>query len=88
MQSLGLNQNTHTLVFDRGNNSKKNLDIVKSLGFYYVGALTPYHHSEIIERAMEDMPEVVEMDNESLAALSVSYFRYSCNYHQSGNGPS
>jgi len=67
MQALGLKQDTHTLVFDRGNNSKKNLSIVKDLGFYYVGALTPYHHSGIIERAMEDMPEAVELDNESLA---------------------
>ena len=66
MQSLGLNQDTHTLVFDRGNNSKKNLDIVKSLGFYYVGALTPYHHKEIIGRVMEEM-STVRLNNESLA---------------------
>ena len=66
MQALGLKQDTHTLVFDRGNNSKKNLSIVKDLGFYYVGALTPYHHSGIIERAMDDMPEAVELENESL----------------------
>ena len=32
-----------------------------------MGALTPYHHSGIIERAMEDMPEAVELENESLA---------------------
>ena len=67
MQALGLKQDTHTLVFDRGNNSQKNLSIVKDLGFYYVGALTPYHHRGIIERAMEDMPEAVELENESLA---------------------
>ena len=66
MQSLGLNQDTHTLVFDRGNNSKKNLDIVISLGFYYVGALTPYHHKEIIERAMEEV-STVQINDESLA---------------------
>jgi transposase len=66
MQSLGLNQDTHTLVFDRGNNSKKNLDIVKSLGFYYVGALTPYHHKEIIDRATQEMSSI-SVNNESLA---------------------
>jgi transposase len=66
MQSLGLNQDTHTLVFDRGNNSKKNLDVVKSLGFYYVGALTPYHHKEIIDRATEEM-STIRINNESLA---------------------
>ncbi len=53
LESLGLNQDTHTLVFDRGTNSKKNLDIVKTLGFCYVGALTPYHHEEIIDRATQ-----------------------------------
>lgn len=67
MQALSLKQDSHTLVFDRGNNSKENLSIVKDLGLYYVGALTPYHHSEIIEKAMENMPEIVELDNESLA---------------------
>ena len=66
MQSLELNQNTHTLVFDRGNNSKKNLAIVKSLGFYYVGALTPYHHKEIIDRATQEM-STIRVNNESLA---------------------
>jgi len=66
MQSLGLNQDTHTLVFDRGNNSKKNLAIVKSLGFYYVGALTPYHHKEIIGRATKEM-SAITINNESLA---------------------
>lgn len=58
MQSLGLNQETHTLVFDRGNNSKKNLAIVKDLGLYYVGALTPYHHKEVINRAMKGITNI------------------------------
>jgi transposase len=66
MQSLGLKQDTHTLVFDRGNNSKKNLDIVNSLGFYYVGALTPYHHKEIIDRATQGM-STIRINNGSLA---------------------
>ena len=66
MQSLGLNQDTHTLVFDRGNNSQKNLAIVQSLGFYYVGALTPYHHKEIIGRATKEM-STITINNESLA---------------------
>jgi transposase len=61
-----LNQNTHTLVFDRGNNSKKNLAIVKSLGFYYVGALTPYHHKEAIDRAIEGMTNIT-VNYETLA---------------------
>ena len=66
MQSLGLNQDTHTLVFDRGSNSKKNLAIVKSLGFYYVGALTPYYHKEVIDRAIEGMTNIT-VNYETLA---------------------
>ena len=67
MQSLGLSQDTHTLVFDRGNNSKKNLDIVNEFRFYYVGALTPYHHKEIIDRAIEGMTNI-KVNHETLAA--------------------
>jgi len=66
MESLGLAQNTHTLVFDRGNNSKKNLSVVRELGFYYVGALTPYHHRELIDQAMEEEMTKVTLENQSV----------------------
>jgi transposase len=66
MQSLGLSLERHTLVFDRGNNSMKNLSVIKSLGFHYVGALTPYHHKDIIDRAMENM-STIGINNETLA---------------------
>jgi transposase len=65
LQSLGLNQDTHTLVFDRGNNSKENLAIVNSLGFYYVGALTPYYHKELINRSVEGMVSIT-VNNDTL----------------------
>ncbi|MBU0487770.1 IS1634 family transposase [Patescibacteria group bacterium] len=58
MQSLGLSLEKHSLVFDRGNNSKKNLDIVKQLGLYYVAALTPYHHKDIIEKSTGNMSSI------------------------------
>jgi transposase len=51
MIDLNFNIEKLTVVFDRGNNSKENLKIIKELGFYYVGALTPYHHKNIIEEA-------------------------------------
>ena len=54
MESLGMDIKKHTLVFDRGNNSRINLGIVKDLGIYYVGALTPFHHQSLIERSMDD----------------------------------
>jgi transposase len=66
MESLGLAQDTHTLVFDRGNNSKKNLSVVRELGLYYVGALTPYHHRELIDRAMDEQMATVTLDNQSI----------------------
>ncbi len=55
---LGLDMKKHTLVFDRGNNSKKNMSILKKLGFHYVGALTPYHHKKLIEDAEKSFREV------------------------------
>lgn len=51
METLGLDLEKHTLVFDRGNNSKKNLGLVAEAGLHYVGALTPYHHSDLLREA-------------------------------------
>lgn len=55
---LGLELSNHTLVFDRGNNSKKNLNIVKKFKLYYVGALTPHHHKKLINDADGNYKEV------------------------------
>ncbi len=66
MESLGLAQDTHTLVFDRGNNSKKNLALVQELGLYYVGTLTPYHHRELIDRAMNEEMTTVTLENQTV----------------------
>ncbi len=51
MRALKLDWAKHTLVFDRGGNSKKNLAQLKRLKFHYVGALTPSHHMDIIREA-------------------------------------
>jgi len=58
MQELGLNLKKHTVVFDRGNNSKPNLKILESLKLFYVGALTPYHHPKLIEDAYGNFEEI------------------------------
>jgi len=58
LKELGLDIEKHTLVFDRGNNSKKNLAIVKDLQLHYVGALTPYHHKELIDDAADNFDEL------------------------------
>ena len=49
--ALGLDLEKHTLVFDRGNNSKTNMDLVAQAGLHYVGALTPYQHPALLQRA-------------------------------------
>jgi len=51
MIALGLDMGKHTLVFDRGNNSKKNMALVEEMGLHYVGALTPYHHQALVDEA-------------------------------------
>jgi len=55
---LELNLEGLTIVFDRGNNSKKNLKIVEDLKLHYIGALTPYHHKDIINEAQNKYKEV------------------------------
>ena len=59
LKKLGLDQSKHTIIFDRGNNSKKNLGIVKELGLYYVGALTPYQHKKLIVDAGGSFKEII-----------------------------
>lgn len=51
MIKLNIDVSQHTIVFDRGCNSKNNLRKVKRLKLHYLGALTPYHHPELIEAA-------------------------------------
>ena len=51
LQALGMDLAEHTLVFDRGNNSKKNLAWVAQAKMHYVGALTPYHHKHLVAEA-------------------------------------
>ena len=52
IQELKLTNTEHTIVFDRGNNSKQNMLLVKDAQLHYVGALTPYHHKELIKNAL------------------------------------
>jgi transposase len=51
MKDLSMDLEKHTLVFDRGCNSKKNLALVARLKLHYVGALTPSQHLELIQDA-------------------------------------
>ena len=58
MEELGLDIKRHTVIFDRGNNSKGNMDIVRKLHLHYVGALTPYHHKKLISDAVDNFQEL------------------------------
>jgi transposase len=58
LKGLGLDVEKHTLIFDRGNNSKKNMAIVRDLQLHYVGALTPYNHKELIDEAIDNFEEL------------------------------
>jgi len=54
VKDLNMDLEKHTLVFDRGCNSKKNLAHVARLNFHYVGALTPSQHIKLIQDAEAD----------------------------------
>jgi len=57
MNGLGFDSNKHTIVFDRGNNSRDNMATVERLSLHYVGALTPYHHKQLVEDAVCNFKE-------------------------------
>lgn len=46
--ALNLDIEKHTIVFDRGNNSKQNMELLEQAKLHYVGALTPYHHRDLV----------------------------------------
>jgi len=51
MKDLKLDLDKHTLVFDRGCNSKANLALIRRLRLHYIGALTPSHHQDVLDDA-------------------------------------
>lgn len=63
LKDLGLDVEKHTLIFDRGNNSKKNMAIVRELQLHYVGALTPHNHKKLIDEAIANFQELDVGDN-------------------------
>jgi len=65
LNNLGLNPQQHTVVFDRGNNSKENLEKLRQSGMYYIGALTPTHWKQLIREA-EDKYQTVTVNEGQL----------------------
>lgn len=66
MKDLSMDLEKHTLVFDRGCNSKKNLALVARLKLHYVGALTPSQHLELIQDAEGNFTPVTVGDKKLL----------------------
>lgn len=65
MKELKIDISQHTIVFDRGCNSKNNLQKVKELNLYYIGALTPAHHEKLI-LAAEGKYTTTQIDDKKL----------------------
>ena len=61
---LGMNVDMHTIVFDRGCNAKKNLEIISNLKMHYVGALTPFHHKALVNDAENNFKQIIVNGNE------------------------
>jgi transposase len=53
IEKLKLNIEDNTIVFDRGNNSKQNMELIEKNKFHYVGALTPYQHKLLVDEALK-----------------------------------
>lgn len=64
LNNLGLDPDKHTVVFDRGNNSKENLQQLRQAGMYYIGALSPHHCRELITQAEDNYQPVTVNDDQ------------------------
>ncbi len=64
MELLKIDTSKHTIVFDRGCNSKKNLEKVNDLNLHYIGALTPSHHKDLLKAAEGKFIATQVWDNE------------------------
>lgn len=58
VNQLGLSLEDHTFVFDRGNNSKRNMALIRELKIYYVGALTPCHHKDLMKASSSNFQKI------------------------------
>jgi len=68
LNNLGLSPDQHTIVFDRGNNSKENFQQLREAGMHYIGALNPCDFRQQIHDA-EDTYQAVTIKE---AALQVA----------------
>jgi hypothetical protein len=57
-----------TLVYDKGNNSKHNQSLADELSLGLVGSLSPAHHPELLDVALDQFSELDQLPGTSLAA--------------------
>jgi len=69
MEELRLDLQRHCIVFDRGNNSRENLALVRTAGLHYIGALSPSQHATLVDDAMGHMSERVEITGMNLCVF-------------------
>ena len=52
-----------TIVFDKGNNSKKNIELLDKTAYHFVGSLNPYDYKHFLEIPLEEF-QLVQRENE------------------------
>jgi len=72
LKKLGFPPDQHTFIFDRGNNSKYNFERLRSMGYCYVGALTPAYHKNLVKEA-SDQFQSIEVEGQSMLTYRKKY---------------
>ena len=49
-----------TLVFDKGNNSRENLERVRQGPFRFIGSLVPTQHPDLLATPLDQLPSLAE----------------------------
>ncbi|NQE04378.1 hypothetical protein C5S32_00770 [ANME-1 cluster archaeon GoMg1] len=64
-----------TLVFDKGNNSKKNIELLDKTAYHFVGSLKPYDYKHFMEIPMEKF-QLVPVGNEEESEKKDEIYAY------------
>lgn len=69
---LARNSESITLVFDKGNNSASNQEILDASGFHFVGSLVPTHYPDLLRMPLEKFEPLKDARLEPVQALRLS----------------
>lgn len=61
-----------TLVFDKGNNSETNQEILDDTDYYFVGSLVPTQHEELLQIPLKEFTELADPRFEGVKAYRAS----------------